>query len=99
MLGGGQAEPVGFPKQETFPISGAVDQIASCQNVWPLPFIAVDWLVKPDKQKGTTKTGLFARPDQKRDKPACGGHLALLSTGGQSFGTKRPIILANGTDA
>ncbi len=66
---------------------------------WPLPFIAVDWLVKPDKQKGTTKTGLFARPDQKRDKPACGGHLALLSTGGQSFGTKRPIILANGTDA
>jgi hypothetical protein len=40
---------------------------------WPLTFIAVDWLVKPGEQKGTTKTGLFARSDQNRGKPACGG--------------------------
>src|SRR2546426_9104096 len=69
---------------------------ALCQKVGRFHSLRVDWLVKPGEQKGTTKTGLFARSDQKRGKPACGAHLALLSTGGQSFGTKRPIILTNG---
>src|SRR2546426_7438817 len=69
---------------------------ALCQKVGRCHSLRVDWLVKPGEQKGTTKTGLFARSDQKRGKPACGAHLALLSTGGQSFGTKRPIILTNG---
>jgi hypothetical protein len=68
---------------------------ALCQKVGRLHSLRVDWLVKPGEQKRTTQTGLFARSDQKRGKPACGGHLALLSTGGQSFGTKQPIILTN----
>src|SRR5260370_38895789 len=71
---------------------------ALCQKIGRFYSLRVDWLVKPDEQKRTTKTGLFALSNQKRGKPACGERLALLSIGGQSFGTKRPFFLTHGMD-
>ncbi|SRR6266516_167667 len=64
---------------------------------WPLTFIVSRLACEARRAEENNKNGTRARSDQKSGKPACGGHLALLSTGGQSFGTKRPNILTNGT--
>src|SRR2546429_7420654 len=70
---------------------------ALCQMFGRSPSLHVDWLVKPDESERTTKTEIFTRSGPKRGKSACGERLALISTGGQSFGTKRPNILTTHT--
>jgi len=69
---------------------------ALCQMFGRTPSLQVDWLMKPDESKRTTKTEISARLGPKRGKSACDKRLALISPGGQSFGAKRPFILTNG---
>jgi len=75
----------------------ALVHTACCRlNSRMLPFASSsmqgDWLVRPDEQKGVAETLPMACSVPRRDKLACGGHLSLLSTGGQPFSSERPMI-------